>query len=180
MMILFHELIRWLQSVLVTVDRHEWYAPPQIYTRDDSTGLWIAKPPFQSSLQLLSSGNKHVGILAGQPVPLTGEPTCVGHMCQDNNQKLADGITRMETNNEDASENSSHNDASDGDAKKRRVETDMSNGGSGVAETRVEKSSTMQDDVLMDYQGAIAANASIAERVVEPTLVMFEVTFWKN
>ncbi|PNX71803.1 protease Do-like 7-like protein, partial [Trifolium pratense] len=33
--------------VMVTVDCHEWHAPPQIYTRDDSTGLWIAKPAFQ-------------------------------------------------------------------------------------------------------------------------------------
>jgi hypothetical protein len=28
------------KSVLVTVDRHEWYAQPQLYTRDDASGLW--------------------------------------------------------------------------------------------------------------------------------------------
>lgn len=35
-------LFSW-QSVLVTIDRHEWYASPQIYTRDDNSGLWIGK-----------------------------------------------------------------------------------------------------------------------------------------
>ncbi|XP_076912299.1 protease Do-like 7 [Bidens hawaiensis] len=32
------------KSVLVTMDRHEWYAAPEIYTRDDNSGLWIRKP----------------------------------------------------------------------------------------------------------------------------------------
>ncbi|KAK9062912.1 hypothetical protein SSX86_020102 [Deinandra increscens subsp. villosa] len=31
------------QSVLVSIDRHEWYAAPEIYTRDDISGLWIQK-----------------------------------------------------------------------------------------------------------------------------------------
>ncbi|GMJ07841.1 DegP protease 7, degradation of periplasmic proteins 7 [Hibiscus trionum] len=38
------------QLVLVTVDRHEWYAPAQIYTRDDSSGLWTTKAVFQPEL----------------------------------------------------------------------------------------------------------------------------------
>ncbi|XP_027334946.1 protease Do-like 7 isoform X5 [Abrus precatorius] len=126
------------KSVLVTVDRHEWYAPPRIYTRDDSTGLWIARPAFQLDCPFLSS-----------------EP----------------------------SEYVSHHNASDGMMKKRRVDEDLSADGSVVAdfslndtrETKLEKSSVIQDDVLMDYQGATAANASVAERVIEPTLVMFEV-----
>ncbi|CAI7816156.1 unnamed protein product, partial [Closterium sp. NIES-54] len=36
------------KSVLLLVDRHAWYAPPQMYCRDDSTGLWriaSALPP---------------------------------------------------------------------------------------------------------------------------------------
>ncbi|XP_027334945.1 protease Do-like 7 isoform X4 [Abrus precatorius] len=134
------------KSVLVTVDRHEWYAPPRIYTRDDSTGLWIARPAFQLDCPFLSSGAKDVGNLARQPVSLTGEHACGGHVCEDNNHELVDGVTSMETNYEEPSE-----------------------------ETKLEKSSVIQDDVLMDYQGATAANASVAERVIEPTLVMFEV-----
>lgn len=37
------------KSVLVTIDRHEWYAPPRIYTRNDATGLWDIRPAAPSS-----------------------------------------------------------------------------------------------------------------------------------
>lgn len=173
------------KSVLVTVDRHEWYAPPQIYTRDDSTGLWIAKPAFQHDSPFLSSGVKDVENLPAQPVSLTSEHACRGHVCEDSNLELVDGVTSMETNCEDHSECVAHNNASDGVVKKRRVEEDLSADGNVVAdfslndnrEAKLEKSSVIQDDMLMDYQGATAAaaNASVAERVIEPTLVMFEV-----
>lgn len=171
--------------MLVTVDRHEWYAPPQIYTRDDTTGLWFAKPAFQPNSLFLSSGVKDVGNLAQQPVSLTEEHACGGHMCEENNRELVDGVTSMETNYEDPSAYASHHSASDGGAKKRRVEEDLSADGSvandlslnETGETKLEKSSAIQEDMLMDYQGATAAaaNASVAERVIEPTLVMFEV-----
>lgn len=173
--------------MLVTVDRHEWYAPPQIYTRDDCTGLWIAKPALQPDSLFLSSGAKDVGNLARQPISLTAEHACERHVCEGNNRELADGVTSMETNYEDPSEYVSHQNASDGVVKKRRVDEDLSTDGSVVAdfsinacrETKLEKSSVTQDDGLMDYQGATAAtaNASVAERVIEPTLVMFEVFF---
>ncbi|KAK7387383.1 hypothetical protein VNO78_28149 [Psophocarpus tetragonolobus] len=172
------------KSVLVTVDRHEWYAPPQIYTRDDSTGLWIVKPAFQLDSPFLSSGAKDAENLCRQPVLLTGERACGEHVCEGNNQELVDGVTSMETNCEDSSECVSHNNASDGVVKKRRVEEDLSADGNvadfslnDTRETKIEKSSVIQDDMLMDYQGATAAaaNASVAERVIEPTLVMFEV-----
>ncbi|XP_057433604.1 protease Do-like 7 isoform X2 [Lotus japonicus] len=173
------------KSVLVTVDRHEWYAPPQIYTRDDSTGLWIAKPAFLPDSLYLSSRAKDVGNPARQPVSLSGEHACGRHMSEGNNCELVDGVTSMETNHEDPSEYVSHHNASDGVVKKRRVDEDLSTDGSAVAdsslnetqETKLEKSSIIQDDGLMDYQGATAAtaNSSVAERVIEPTLVMFEV-----
>ncbi|KAL2333242.1 hypothetical protein Fmac_014455 [Flemingia macrophylla] len=173
------------KSVLVTVDRHEWYAPPQIYTRDDSTGLWNAKPAFQHDSPFLSSNVKDVENLPTQPVSLTGEHACRGHVFEDNNRDLVDGVTSMETNCEDPSECVSPHNASDGVVKKRRVEEDLSADGNVVTdfslndtqETKLEKSSVIQDDILMDYQGATAAaaNASVAERVIEPTLVMFEV-----
>ncbi|XP_057752867.1 protease Do-like 7 isoform X1 [Arachis stenosperma] len=167
------------KSVLVTVDRHEWYAPPQIYTRDDSTGLWIPRPAFQPDSCFLSSGFKNVGNIANHPVSLSGE-----HVPEDNNHELADGVTSMETNYEDPSAYVSHHNASDAGVKKRKMEEDLPADGSvadvslnETGETKVGKPNAMQDDVLMDYQGvtAAAANASVAERVIEPTLVMFEV-----
>ena len=166
--------------MLVTVDRHEWYAPPQIYTRDDSTGLWIAKPAFQPDSPFLSSGN-----LASRPSSLTGEHACGGDVCEDNHQELVDGVTSMETNSEDPSVCVSHGNGSDGIVKKRRVD-DLSTDGSVAdislnepEESKLEKSGAIQDDGLMDYQGATAAtaNASVTERVIESTLVMFEVVF---
>ncbi|KAJ7964515.1 protease Do-like 7 [Quillaja saponaria] len=172
------------KSVLVTVDRHEWYAPPQIYTRDDSRGLWNAKPAFQTDCLFLSSGVNVVGGLASQTVPLTNEVISIGHISQDNNQELIDGITSMETNSEVTSEEAPHQNQSDAGTKKRRVQGNLSTDGSVVAdslnetsEAKVEIPNTIQDSVLMDYQGATAAaaNASIAERMIEPTLVMFEV-----
>ena len=171
--------------MLVTVDRHEWYAPPRIYTRDDSTGLWIAKPAFQPDSPYLSSGDKDVGNLASRPSSLTGEHARGGDVCESNHQELADGVTSMETNSEDPLECVSHGNGSDGIVKKRRVE-DLSADGSVAdislnepEETKLEKSSALPDDGLMDYQGATAAtaNASVTERVIESTLVMFEVVF---
>ncbi|KAJ7960112.1 protease Do-like 7 [Quillaja saponaria] len=173
------------KSVLVTVDRHEWYAPPQIYTRVDSSGLWTSKPAFQPVSLFLSSGVNPVGGLGTQSVPLTDDVIYSGHIRQDNNQELTGDITSMETNFEDASEEASHQNQSDVGTKKRRVEENLFADGSVVAdfslnetrESKVENPNTIQDTVLMDYQGATAAaaNASIAERVIEPTLVMFEV-----
>ncbi|XP_004503142.1 protease Do-like 7 isoform X2 [Cicer arietinum] len=171
------------KSVLVTVDRHEWYAPPQIYTRDNSTGLWIAKPAFQPDSLFLSSGAKDAGNLASRTTSLSDEHVCGGHVSEGNNQELVDGVTSMETNYEDSSECISHNNGSDGVVKKRRVDdlsTDESVADLSLnesQETKLEKSGAIQDDGFMDYQGATAAtaNASFTERVIESTLVMFEV-----
>ncbi|XP_076917849.1 protease Do-like 7 isoform X2 [Bidens hawaiensis] len=44
------------KSVLVTMDRHEWYAAPEIYTRDDNSGLWIRKPALPVVSKQLVNG----------------------------------------------------------------------------------------------------------------------------
>ncbi|XWS75557.1 hypothetical protein CRYUN_Cryun01aG0100500 [Craigia yunnanensis] len=159
------------KSVLVTVDRHEWYAPPQIYTRDDSSGLWTAKPAFQPESMLPSS-------------VVNGEATHMEHIHQDNHQELTDGVTSMETSCELASAELHSQDEKGIESRKRQVEEDMSSDGivsdcslSETGEVKLENKTATENDVLRDYQGATAAtvNASIAERVIEPTLVMFEV-----
>ncbi|KAK4564950.1 hypothetical protein RGQ29_006841 [Quercus rubra] len=172
------------KSVLVTVDRHEWYAPPQIYTRDDSTGLWTAKPAFQTDSLLPSSGINDVGGLASQTISMGGEGNFMEHIHQSNGQELTDGVTSMETNCEDASDEARPGNDPVG-LKKRRVEEDLSAEGNVVAdgslpetrEAKLEDPNTMQNDILREFQGATltAANASFPERVIEPTLVMFEV-----
>ncbi|KDP22648.1 hypothetical protein JCGZ_02490 [Jatropha curcas] len=174
------------KSVLVTVDRHEWYAPPQIYTRDDSSGLWTAKPAFQlESLQVSSHANDMAQGPTSQTILLSGGATHMEHVNQGDNPELTDGVTSMETSFEHSSVEPHSRDESDVGTKKRRV-SDLSANGIAVAdsslqiestEVRLDNPRTVEDEVLRDYQGATAAaaNASLAESVIEPTLVMFEV-----
>ncbi|XP_017630651.1 protease Do-like 7 isoform X1 [Gossypium arboreum] len=155
--------------VLVTVDRHEWYAPPQIYTRDDSSGLWTVKPAFQLEFMLPSGVNV--------------EATPMEHIHAYNHQGLTDGATSMETSSEHASAVlHSQNETGTG-SKIKRVEEYMSSDGfvtdcslNTTVEVMLEDTIAKENVLLRDGQGAAAvANASIAERVIEPTLVMFEV-----
>ena len=178
-----------LQSVLVTIDRHEWYAPPQIYTRDDITGLWTAKPALPPESPLLSPVMNDVDQgLANNTVPLdTDLASIMEHMHQDNNQELIDGVSSMETSSEHVAEGPNSRDDLDIGTKKRRVEEDSSADSIVVAncsldELREEKLvdlTNSENALLRDYQGAaaVAANASVAERVIEPTLVMLEVFY---
>ncbi|CAL5370879.1 unnamed protein product [Camellia sinensis] len=174
------------KSVLVTIDRHEWYAPPQIYNRDDSTGLWTVKPALPPESPLLSflMNNVEQG-LSNYTVPLdTDGANLMELMHQDISQELTDGISNMETSSEQVAEGPNSRDNSDVGTKKRRVEEDSS-ADSIVAngslheprEEKLEDSTSLENTILGDYQGAaaVAANASVAERVIEPTLVMFEV-----
>ncbi|KAG8478053.1 hypothetical protein CXB51_027820 [Gossypium anomalum] len=158
-----------LQFVLVTVDRHEWYAPPQIYTRDDSSGLWTVKPAFQLEFMLPSGVNV--------------EATPMEHIHAYNHRGLTDGATSMETSSEHASAVlHSQNETGTG-SKIKRVEEYMSSDGfvtdcslNTTVEVMLEDTIAKENVLLRDGQGAAAvANASIAERVIEPTLVMFEV-----
>lgn len=173
-----------VQSVLVTIDRHEWYAPPQIYSRDDSSGLWLAKPAIQPESLLVSSGvGGTTESLMSQMDPVCGNHH-LGRVHQGNNQEYTDGVS-METSCEHGSEELNSRDESDGGRKKLRVGEYVSaddavaadcslNGNENV---KLGSPSTMENAGSRDYQGAIAAtaNASLAESVIEPTLVMFEV-----
>ncbi|KAL2522388.1 Protease Do-like 7 [Forsythia ovata] len=156
------------KSVLVTVDRHEWYAPPQIYTRNDGSGLWNLKPalPLDSPLlsstinpikQDLASTRVSLGAISVSPMEQT-------HHCI--NQEPADGVTSMETSCEHVADGPQCEDESDAGTKKRRVEEDISADGSILpdslheqVEERLEDSGTATDAVLRDYQGGVA-NAS--------------------
>ncbi|KAM0032402.1 putative PDZ domain, peptidase S1C, peptidase S1, PA clan, PDZ superfamily [Helianthus debilis subsp. tardiflorus] len=109
------------KSVIVTVDRHEWYASPQIYTRDDTSGIWTRKPALPSDSQLISSAIIQV----------------------------ANGIASMDT----------------------------SSSADGTVIAEVEDSTSPGDIVVSDEYdtSADSCNASVAERVIEPTLVMLTV-----
>ncbi|KAL3526974.1 hypothetical protein ACH5RR_011630 [Cinchona calisaya] len=175
------------KSVLVTVDRHEWYAPPQLYTRDDSSGLWIAKAALPFDSPILSSGTNHVVQESGNHTlsSNTGVVSPMEQIHQCVGLDSTDGITSMETSYEHVAEEQHSQDESDAGTKKRRVEEESSADGNVIVDyslheardERLEDSGNVDNRVSRDYQGAaaVAANASVAERVIEPTLVMFEV-----
>ncbi|XP_048495414.1 protease Do-like 7 isoform X2 [Beta vulgaris subsp. vulgaris] len=171
------------KSVLVTVDRHEWYAFPRIYTRNDSTGLWIVKPALPSESPLLSFGINHVnGGSSNEAVSSTNRGACLMDCThQENQQKLVDGVAMMETKNDHTAEDANFPDESDVGSKKRKVEECSS--ADGIATTDGSLYEPIGDTGISentipnrDCQGPTdVANASVAERVIEPTLVMFEV-----
>ncbi|GMP27474.1 hypothetical protein CsSME_00003449 [Camellia sinensis var. sinensis] len=175
------------KSVLVTIDRHEWYAPPQIYTRNDSTGLWTIKPALPPESPFLSLGmNKAEKAPAKHTAPLdAGEASLMEHVHHDINQESTDGSTSIETSSEYVAVGLHSRDDSDIGTKKRQVEEDSSADSIVIAncslheprEEKLEDSTNSENAFLEDYQGVsvTAANASVAERVIEPTLVMFEV-----
>ncbi|KAJ8424890.1 hypothetical protein Cgig2_020677 [Carnegiea gigantea] len=175
------------KSVLVTVDRHEWYAPPRIYTRDDSSGLWIVKPALPSDSPLLSSGINHSNGTGNEAVSSDTRVHLMDYTHQDNNQKTVDSTASMETNSDQALEEANSRDDSDIGIKKRKVEECSSADGAvntdsslhDPREENLEDSGISESVISRDYQRAtaVAANASVADRVIEPTLVMFEVVF---
>lgn len=172
-----------LQSVLVTVDRHEWYAPPQLYVCDDSTGLWVARPAIPADSVLLSS-TVNCGRISTASV---GTSVIAAEQLEDDRQNNSENwenrCNRMQTDDENIVDDSISGDGSFTEKKRRRLEEDS------IVEGRVfsnvplndfkdqnfEHQPNLEDTEVLHHQVAVRTNASIAEQVIEPTLVMFEV-----
>lgn len=176
-----------MQSVLVTVDGHGWYAPPLIYTRDDSSGLWIKKPALPPEAPLFSSVINQVesGPVNKNVSSDFDKASLVEPMRQDKSQESADGAISMETNHEHVDDGPQSRNESDCGTKKRRVEENIPSNGIVTADSSLHGHNDLQlvepvaseDAVRIENQGAGNANASVAERLIEPTLVMLEVKF---
>ncbi|KAL0332427.1 UNVERIFIED_CONTAM: Protease Do-like 7 [Sesamum calycinum] len=175
------------KSVLVTVDLHEWYAPPQIYTRYDSSGLWAISPILPLESKLLSPNvnwivqdlaSDRVSSCSADVTPMEQAQQCI---CQE----PMNGVANMKTTCEQVDDGSLSLDKSDAAIKKGQVDKQLSVEVSSLpgypshelSKVRLEVSGTETETVLRNNQGAAdaAANALVAERVIEPTLVMFEV-----
>jgi len=159
--------------VLVTIDHHEWYAPPQLYTRNDSSGLWDVKPAIEPASVSPSIGNN--GFPISQDISLCHHDTEPMH--EVNVRGVTDIAAIMETSSGDGSQNDFGS-----EAKKQRVDEDSSDGiaaNGSLYGSEFKSDDAMETDttVLRDFEGATAlsANASLAERAIEPALVMFEV-----
>ena len=155
-----------VQSVLVTIDRHEWYAPPQLYTRNDSSGLWDVKPAIEPAAVPPSIGN-------------SGLPICQN---TESMHEVVRGVTDTAATMEASSGDGSSQNDFGVEAKKQRVEDDsldgtLANGSLYESESKSDDAMATDNSVLRDYESATAlpANASLAERAIEPALVMFEV-----
>lgn len=167
---------------MVTIDRHEWYAPPQIYKRNDRSGLWTVKLALQQESPLLVSG---IYPVENHAESCTSEVSPKDYRPEQVSQESTDGLTSMEISGELVAEGPNAQDDSDNGTKKGRVEENSSEDGSVVAdcslnecrEERLNESESVENAVLRDYHVAAPVEAtSVAERVIEPTLVMFEVT----
>lgn len=165
----------------MTIDRHEWYAAPQIYTRDGLTGLWTSKPAIQSSSPMLSSP-LHIGQSPIDSCSNIGEPVLMDHNYQTGIEVMADGYVKMQTDEESLVDG----DYVSSEQKRRRVEEDISmiEGNvlsDGVPDRNLDQEYASMDGTTEDMShdiGAALSNASLAEQVIEPALVMFEVRFY--
>ncbi|KAG2661016.1 hypothetical protein PVAP13_1KG474600 [Panicum virgatum] len=169
------------KSVLVTIDQHEWYAPPQLYTRNDATGLWTAKPAIASESPFLASAHhaNHVDTNSNS-VPSLSESSPMDLKCQYDSENLADGCIKMQTDDEIVVDGSHSSEDSLVEKKRRRVDEEI------AAEGTLPSYGDLEDvkgDLLRhpsngegsDLARTISSNASLAEQVIEPALVMFEV-----
>lgn len=184
-----------LQSVLVTIDRHEWYAPPLIYSRDDTKGLWHSKPAIHTLPMVLPSATVPFDEKTGSVEPtasLVGESgavegdlsrliTVAGRESGGASPSVQSGeMTGCAAQSSQANEG----DLGRGESKRRRVQGLMENDNSttdSTARRREVSPNPVQGTVdgsqgAEGFGGAIGASASLAEHVIEPTLVMIEVS----
>ncbi|KAK4393562.1 Protease Do-like 7 [Sesamum angolense] len=173
------------KSVLVTVDLHEWYAPPQIYTRYDSSGLWAISPILTLESKLLSPNvnwivqdlaSNRVSSCSADVTPMEQAQQCI---CQE----PMNGVANMKTTCEQV-DGSLSLDKSDAAIKKGQVDKQLSVEVSLLPEypshklskVSLEVSGTETETVLRNNQGAAdaAANASVAERVHVPSSCMLD------
>ncbi|WVZ73972.1 hypothetical protein U9M48_022215 [Paspalum notatum var. saurae] len=169
------------QSVLVTIDQHEWYAPPQLYTRNDATGLWTSKPAIPPDSPFLASAHhaSHMDTKSNSVSSLS-ESSPMDLKCQYDSENLADGCIKMQTDDEVVVDGSHSGEDSLVEKKRRRVDEEVAAEGTLPPYPDLEdvKGGTLRhpsNGEGSELARTISSNASLAEQVIEPALVMFEV-----
>ncbi|KAG8072094.1 hypothetical protein GUJ93_ZPchr0006g45784 [Zizania palustris] len=171
------------KPVLVTIDVHEWYAPPQLYTRNDATGLWTAKSALPLESPFIASAH-HAGHIEANSnsVASLAESSPIDLKCQHESENLADGCIKMQTDDEIVVDGSHSSEDSLAGKKRRRVDEEISVEGtiSSCGDLDQIKGDFLRHPPSVDVDGSdlnrtISSNASLAEQVIEPALVMFEV-----
>ncbi|CAA6661246.1 unnamed protein product [Spirodela intermedia] len=168
------------KSVLVTIDRHEWYAPPLIYTRNDRTGSWSVQPALASEAVLLKSSVHG----SGNTIPCvvtSGKPDLSQNALQSSGEGWVDGFARMQGNDDGSFGDMDVSEEPTTSRKRHRAEEASVAEGGIIANVGLDEvkeimmvPSTVETVDLSDGRD-IVTNASVAEQAIEPTLVMFEV-----
>lgn len=178
-----------MQSVLVTVDRHEWYAPPQLYKRDDTTGLWQTKFALPSPSQVGTVAAVH---FEAKKPPSDSVGCVVGEGAMDGDSVIVSGggerDSGITSNLYSAGDPAvSTTECIDNleriECKRRRVQDQLAEDGIITSDCKVEQREVITTESLAidhiegvdNVAGVTRANASVAERMIEPALVMFEV-----
>jgi pro-apoptotic serine protease NMA111 len=166
----------------VTIDQHEWYAPPQLYTRNDATGLWTAKSAISPESPFVASAchTSHVVTNSNSGASLS-ELSPMDLKCQYDSDNLADGCIKMQTDDEIVVDGSHSSEDSIAEKKRRRVHEEVVADGTlpsygdleNVKGSGLRHSSNAEGS---DIVRTVSSNASLAEQVIEPALVMFEVS----
>ncbi|KAI3863696.1 hypothetical protein MKW98_031288 [Papaver atlanticum] len=172
------------KSVLVTVDCHEWYGPPQIYTRNDSTGLWTARPALPHESKLLSSNHCYRNDPPSETNLLTTrEVGTLDLRSEEANKYRRDGFCRSVATDQHVGRQIHSLGEPNAGTKNQHLEDDASIKDIVLtdhticepAEERLTDIRYLNNTGKLGDQGGITANASVVERVLEPTLVLCEV-----
>lgn len=168
------------KSVLITIDRHEWYAPPLIYTRNDSTGLWMARPAIPPGSLLLASGlHCDMTDTRAPTMPSAGE----SGFSIDKHQTRAGACIKMQAVEDNATEDPHSGEDLRNEKRRRRLDNNSTVVGNILSidsvignEKLIHEHRHILEDANPSVDIAVASpNGSAAEQVIEPTLVMFEV-----
>ncbi|KAG0612336.1 hypothetical protein M758_6G019400 [Ceratodon purpureus] len=142
------------KSVLVTIDRHEWYAPPRIYTRNDATGLWDIRQAAPSA---------EVPLIALKVDPMEAEPV-EGPVVDGVNGAIKEGDDSKTVVNDELQVEAA--------TKRQKVDKVLPNSIDLPAPTI---KGTLDSTSRQGSGIAPGTSSSVAEHVIEPTLVMMEV-----
>ncbi|XP_050227887.1 protease Do-like 7 [Mercurialis annua] len=174
------------KSSLVTIDRHEWYDAPKIYTRDDSSGLWLARPALQPESLFFSSCISDLGQdLEGGTSISSSESTLLKHTTQTNNLDSINSVASSEANNDHCfKEDVSGKEVHDIETRTQGLGDLTINNNVVVDGTSEEtKEIKLEDSMVTESKNSCshkdskeaASIASFSEHVIEPALVMVEV-----
>ncbi|MCO5604086.1 hypothetical protein L7F22_058244 [Adiantum nelumboides] len=171
-------------SVLVTMDRHEWYAQPQLYKRDDVNGLWQIQPavptgnilptPFGSadiiSQPVCLAEGEDKAFITDSPVSVDSKDREFGSL--DAGSTFAAGSDQPGVHTLER-----------GECKRRRVlENNAEQGnkppvcnGELLEPTNTDKLPENHEVGVNDVSLSTGSGSSFAENVLEATFAMFEV-----